>query len=493
MSGTEKPDYDRSSQHNASDLRALQALASRTVLDTGLYAELAAFAEACLAIGCRVLRLDTGIIGSVQNTTYHVLYVHTNRSGIRPGDVFPLAQTNSAEVLSTRATVHFGKSGKNSEQSPRSRGMNTGMEAYVSAPIWVHGVLFGTLDFGDTAARPGGFAAADVELVETMAELLGKLFAAEQRDEDTRVAHDQRRERQEMLDMTFQHAIVGKAVVDVSTQHILEVNNTLCRMLGYSREALTAKTFTDITHPEDRNIESELFAELIAGHRASGELEKRYIRHDGQTMHAHIGVALVRSAEGKPRYLVAQLRDITAHKETERRLQEVNQTLERLSLTDSLTGVWNRRHFDQVLAQEFARAQRYGTPLSIAMLDLDRFKRLNDQFGHVAGDRILARIGELLRKQARAADVVARYGGEEFAIVLPHTRESTAYTIAERYRQAIAGHRWKHQPVTVSAGVATLDAAMATQRELVARADQALYAAKANGRNQTVGHSTHAD
>jgi diguanylate cyclase (GGDEF)-like protein len=179
-----------------------------------------------------------------------------------------------------------------------------------------------------------------------------------------------------------------------------------------------------------------------------------------------------------------------------RRLREQKETIELQATVDGLTGLVNHRCFWDCLRNEVTRAQRYDQPLSLLMMDLDDFKRVNDRFGHLVGDRLLRGVGHVLRTQVRqGVDCAARYGGEEFAVILPSTRSELpggdldgAVTTAERIRTALAQLRppvddpaWRN--VTVSIGVATLPAHASNAEELVTRADQALYWAKARGKD----------
>jgi len=162
-----------------------------------------------------------------------------------------------------------------------------------------------------------------------------------------------------------------------------------------------------------------------------------------------------------------------------------------LAITDPLTGLANHRQFYDQLEREFRRAQRYQRPLTLLMLDLDRFKAFNDRYGHLAGDHALRETADVLRQNARSVDILARYGGEEFAIILPETDLPRAAAHAERIRSAVASHVFvsqetglEHQ-VTVSVGVAALGLTSEKIEDLVHDADQALYRAKAAGRNRT--------
>ncbi|MCP3161668.1 GGDEF domain-containing protein [Myxococcus qinghaiensis] len=163
----------------------------------------------------------------------------------------------------------------------------------------------------------------------------------------------------------------------------------------------------------------------------------------------------------------------------------------KLTMTDPLTGVPNRRHLFQRMELELARAQRFGTPLGLLMVDVDHFKRLNDLAGHRAGDETLRRVCDILRTRVRKVDTLARYGGEEFVLLLPHTSKQDAVEVAEKLRRAVAETVVLSQPglpgghVTVSVGVSHFPTDANTQEGLVDSADAALYCSKRTGRNRT--------
>ena len=154
-----------------------------------------------------------------------------------------------------------------------------------------------------------------------------------------------------------------------------------------------------------------------------------------------------------------------------------------MAATDPLTGLKNRRAFDNRLQTELAVVKRRGTPLSLLMLDVDHFKQINDSFGHDAGDTVLVTIAQALSNSARLVDAVARVGGEEFAVILPNTHAQAAQEVAERMRIAVAQSSDLAQPTTISIGVATLQD-QEDANSLYARADAALYTAKKTGRNR---------
>jgi len=170
-------------------------------------------------------------------------------------------------------------------------------------------------------------------------------------------------------------------------------------------------------------------------------------------------------------------------------VQNQQARLERMAIEDSLTGLYNRRYADARLREEFERSRRYHHPFSVAMADIDRFKRVNDEYSHQVGDEVLRHLSGLLRAEIRAVDVVARYGGEEFVIIFPETDVGTASDVCEKIRMTVMHHRWDtiadRLAVTISIGVAGNAAAGAID-EIIQSADERLYAAKHAGRNKVI-------
>jgi diguanylate cyclase (GGDEF)-like protein len=160
-----------------------------------------------------------------------------------------------------------------------------------------------------------------------------------------------------------------------------------------------------------------------------------------------------------------------------------NARLEELSFKDPLTGVYNRRHFALRIDEEATRHARFGEPLSLVLLDLDRFKQINDELGHAAGDDTLRESAQLIVANSRSFSVVTRYGGDEFAVLLVNTPKAGAVKYARRIKDVIERHRFAHGPLTVSVGIAALPEDVTHSAELVPAADRALYAAKRLGRN----------
>ena len=160
--------------------------------------------------------------------------------------------------------------------------------------------------------------------------------------------------------------------------------------------------------------------------------------------------------------------------------------VKQLAYLDGLTGIFNRRFFELRIAEELERAKRFGAGMAVIMVDIDQFKRLNDEFGHLLGDEVLRQVSSIFYQQLRKFDVVCRYGGEEFAILLSQTNPEHALAVAEKLRRSV--EIWQFpgvpRPVTISAGTAVYPDHGSTRDELVKAADAGMYAAKQAGRNQ---------
>jgi diguanylate cyclase (GGDEF)-like protein len=177
-----------------------------------------------------------------------------------------------------------------------------------------------------------------------------------------------------------------------------------------------------------------------------------------------------------------------------RELEDANKRLRKLSITDGLTGLFNHRHVHELLRDEWERSLRGGEPVGVAMLDLDRFKSINDTYGHPTGDVVLYETARIIREAAREIDMVGRYGGEEFIAILPNTDEEAAATFAERVRTEVEAHVFRDESneirMTVSCGVASAPREGVDSPEgLLKQADEALYLAKTSGRNRVIRSS----
>lgn len=224
--------------------------------------------------------------------------------------------------------------------------------------------------------------------------------------------------------------------------------------------------------PGSPDCVSELAIPLIVSDRVIGVLDLEYSEERSLSPY---DLDLLRT-------IAAQVSVTIAH------VQHVAQ-IKKVAITDELTGLYNFHHFSTLLEQEYRRACRYGHPLSLLMVDIDFFKKINDSFGHLVGNEVLAQVAKLIRLQCREVDWACRYGGEEFAVLLPETTVEEAQEVAERIRSSIANYSFQRiigqlcPALSVSVGVSGLVADGINKRELIAHADLALFAAKRSSKN----------
>ena len=284
---------------------------------------------------------------------------------------------------------------------------------------------------------------------------------------------------------------------------ILMVSPAASVMFGFnSPEEGKGMLITDFITPEDHERARSHIVRMLQEGGSSGPNEYRGVRKNGTVFDIEVNSGLIRGAKGQPTKMVIIVRDISERKQSEQRIQQLvhqleieRNTAQRHAVTDSLTGLANRRYFDDAIGAEFYRLKRSGASLSLIILDVDHFKKFNDFYGHLAGDSCLKAIGAALKTAVgRAPDLVARYGGEEFVAILPETDKNGAMNLAERIQKAIAGLAIPHAEsetsdyVTMSMGIVTIssETALIAPEQIVARADTALYRAKKEGRNRSV-------
>ena len=272
---------------------------------------------------------------------------------------------------------------------------------------------------------------------------------------------------------------------------VKRINTSMLNFLDLSETEAVGKKCYDLMPSSWCNTPECPLTKLLRG-KAHIELDIERTRKDGVTVPFMFAATPFRGLDGEVIGMVARFRDITERKYAENTLKEANERLERLSASDGLTGVANRRCFDQTIKREWTRLQRTKDFMSLIMCDVDFFKLFNDTYGHQGGDDCLKSVTQALQETAqRGADFVARYGGEEFAVIMPATDEKSAVYVAEKIRKAVERMAIAHSKssvapcVTLSLGVATVvPDDQGTPELLIKCADEALYLAKSSGRNR---------
>jgi diguanylate cyclase (GGDEF)-like protein/PAS domain S-box-containing protein len=312
------------------------------------------------------------------------------------------------------------------------------------------------------------------------------------RDIDQRIVAEQK-----LKDSEARYRLLAECATDMVFQldHdlIRRYVSPACReILGYEPDELLGISPPSMVHPDDVELVAGMMRSMIAGSRERGSITNRIRHRDGRWIWVDAELRLLRDYRtGAPSGILGSLRDASKRKEAEFRLEQDNRHLASEAAKDGLTGLFNRRAFDEALEREYQRATCESSCLAVIMIDVDNFKAFNDHYGHPAGDVCLRSVSRAISGVlGRPNDCLARYGGEEFVVLLPDTDEKGALACAERIRRAVKSLRLEHAGtaancVTISAGAAsTIPGKSAATRDcLVQSADRALYMAKRAGRD----------
>ncbi len=315
------------------------------------------------------------------------------------------------------------------------------------------------------------------------------MLAKERSDMQVQEIQKELKKTESKFQRIVETAIEGILIFDENYK-ITFANENMASVLGYRVDEMIGKQY--ISFFSQCHLDVYKYQESLRKSGNDSVYECCLLRKDGQERWFLISAKAIFDDFGKFEGSFAMLTDINERKEMELLLEESNRRLKELTNKDSLTGIANRRCFDEKLEQEYFRLRRTNSKLSIILLDLDHFKDYNDCYGHVMGDDCLRQIGRVLADSInRSVDLVACYGGEEFACILPDTDIHAAVEIAEKIRQTIEGLKIEHKKspvskfVTASFGVTTVQYSYGTSPEdVVAIADKLLYKAKISGRNR---------
>jgi diguanylate cyclase (GGDEF)-like protein/PAS domain S-box-containing protein len=345
-----------------------------------------------------------------------------------------------------------------------------GIRSLIVVPLPHRGETVGVLKI--CAPEPNAFSDSDFVTAQLLAgPLTVGLASLKEADADAA-----RRLAERRFAATFEQAAVGIAHVAPDGRFLL-VNDRFCEITGHSRQYISTRSFQDITHPDDLDADLELVGALLARKVPRYSLEKRYLDQAGETVWINLTVSLVRDDGDKPQFFLAVIEDISARKRAEQ-----------AALHDPLTGLLNRRGITEKLERELNRSAFGNRPLTIAYLDLDGFKSVNDRLGHPEGDRCLNIVARALERASRPGDVIGRLGGDEFLILLPDLTDDGAGSVATRLREEVlasaADHRWH---ITASIGLLCLESGTKPDTEsVITDCDALMYRAKQKGKNRHV-------
>jgi diguanylate cyclase (GGDEF)-like protein/PAS domain S-box-containing protein len=327
---------------------------------------------------------------------------------------------------------------------------------------------------------------------------------------DIKTYHDELRHEIEARKQVEVELRCFKAIVDFSDDAIISKdlmgiitswNDGAEKIFGYSADETIGKPMQILIPPERAYEEADILSHIIRGERVKHfETVRRH--KDGHLIHISASISPLFDQAGKAVGASKIARDITERKNFEaiqrkstqmlesqlEKISELQARLQEQVIRDPLTGIFNRRYLDETMPRELSRAKREGYSLSLVMLDLDHFKRVNDTYGHAAGDEVLKTIAKILGEKGRDTDISCRYGGEEFVVALPRMSPAQAIPRVEEWRAALSETRIRHGEleiaITLSAGVAGYPDHGADLDTLMSRADEALYRSKDQGRNR---------
>ncbi len=286
------------------------------------------------------------------------------------------------------------------------------------------------------------------------------------------------------------HHLVEQSLVGITLSDgmkFIYANPKFSAMIGYSQEEILNLGPLDITYKSDHKKIQELISNGLSGRIGPVNFTFHVVRKDGKIIIVEVAGGTPININDKPT-LISVWSDITARVDAENEVKILNAELQEQAIKDPLTGLFNRRYMEESFERELIRAKRNGESLSVIMGDLDYFKKVNDTYGHLAGDEVLKKFGELMKQNARGSDIYCRYGGEEFLLILPDISIEKAAQRAEKLRFAMESSPIVFNDlsisVTASFGVSTFPENGDKRDILISEADKALYQAKERGRNQ---------
>jgi len=342
-------------------------------------------------------------------------------------------------------------------------------DALFAPLIGPDGNLLGVLSVDQPLSgyMPGPEQRAVLEMFANQAAAALHDFAERERSERAREAAEHR------WRVTFERSPIGAAIVDTDGS-ILQVNDALIQMLGYSRAELLGRDFAFVTHPDDIDVDLSLFAELMSGRRDSYELAKRYLRRDGAVLYGLLHVGVIRDENGITS-IVSQVNDVTQTKHAEDRLAHQ-------ALHDPLTDLPNRTLLEKLLSACLAAGQ----PTGVLYCDLDRFKAVNESLGHDAGDELLVELTRIFAARLPAVCTLGRVGGDEFVVLVPGEDDAEElHALAEELAAALASPmrvRGHQHTISISIGITVGRPSHSHPDEVLREADLAMLRGKRNGR-----------
>lgn len=363
------------------------------------------------------------------------------------------------------------------------------IHSYAGIPIRIKEKVVGVLNLESSV--PGLYMPEYIDRLRVFADQVtiemgnARLFATAERQAKQR---KQAGEQLRKLSQAVEQSPVSIVITDTSGR-IEYVNPRFVQLTGYGLDEAIGKNprilKTDKTNTETHR---QLWETISAGKEWHGEFINR--KKNGELYYESALISPIIDSNGVTTHYLAVKEDITERKLGEEKILLLQEELREQAIRDPLTDLYNRRYLNEFMKHELARAEREQYSVCFVMIDIDHFKKINDAFGHDAGDLLLQNLANQLQKQARAVDIMCRYGGEEFLAILPNVTAEIAFQITQRWRSFFMGStlplEYNRVKATISCGISEYPAHGSVGSELITLADKAMYQAKANGRNQVV-------
>jgi diguanylate cyclase (GGDEF)-like protein/PAS domain S-box-containing protein len=414
-------------------------------------------------------------------------------SGWRKGDVFPLKGSISEVLIRTRAgLLNYPKTVEEIHRKFHNHDANAltaGVRSLARVPLIYRDEVIGILHFG--SKTPNAYTEKDLRVAERIGSQIAGAIGSAKLFSERKQVEEAMRESEE------RHRTLVESASDIvfrtdETGHLTFVNPATLRITGYEEKEIIGMHYPTLIRPDMREEAIKFFGRQFVKGIPNTYSEYPVIVKDGREIWFGQNTQLI-FQDGKVVAFQSVARDITDRRRIEEALKDSEKRYRELSIVDDLTQLYNSRHFYFQLKIELDRSNRYEQPLTLLLLDLDNFKTFNDTYGHVEGDQVLRRLGQVVKKCLRETDFAYRYGGEEFTILLPMTTSADGAVTAERIRTEFKKETFSPAPgqdvhVTVSIGLAQYKP-KEEMKAFVHRVDQLMYQGKKNGKDRVCSES----
>jgi len=433
-------------------------------------------------------RLSLNLNNHYQNTIIVAYVFGSNVPGRSPGDSFPLQGSVNEALERTRTgmLLHLANIEElKGQYSHLACTFQEGIRSFMSVPLISRDKVIGVLHF--RSKKPNAYTEQDLRLAERIGEQIAGAIANTRLFTELKKTERSLRESEERYRTILENIEDGYFEVDIAG-NLTFFNDSVCKMVGYPRTEIMGMNNHQYTDKENSKILYQTFNKVFSTGEPSTGVDYEIIIKDGTKLNVESSVSLIRNTSGQPIGFRGIMRNITERKRMEEALRDSEKRYRDLSIVDDLTQLYNSRHFYFQLKIELDRSNRYEQPLTLLLLDLDNFKVFNDAYGHIEGDQVLRRLGQVVKRCLRETDFAYRYGGEEFTILLPMTTNADAAVTAERIRTEFKKELFSPAPgqdvhMTVSIGLSQYKP-QEEMKGFVHRVDQWMYQGKKNGKDR---------